>query len=66
VFKYIIEHISGELNVWADILSIWGAGYKRKEVNASALMGTMFEVPLQITTAEATLPKVSCWRRRKQ
>jgi hypothetical protein len=40
----------------ADILSSWGAGYKTKEVSASPLMGTMFEVPLQMTTAEATLP----------
>jgi hypothetical protein len=23
VFKYTIEHISGELNLWADILSRW-------------------------------------------
>jgi phage-related protein len=58
VFKYTIEHISGELNLWADILSRWGAGYKRKEVSGSALMGTMFKVPLQMTKAEATLPKL--------
>jgi hypothetical protein len=58
VFKYTIEHISGELNLWADILSRWGAGYKRTEVSGSALTGTMFEVPLQMTTPEAALPKL--------
>jgi hypothetical protein len=58
VFNCTIEHISGELKRWAAILPRWGAGYKRKEVSASALMGTMFEVPLQVTTAEVTLPKL--------
>jgi hypothetical protein len=25
-FSYIIQHVSGEVNVWADLLSRWGAG----------------------------------------
>jgi Integrase zinc binding domain len=58
VFKYTIEHISGELNLRADILSRWGAGYKKKEVSASVLMGTMFVITPQMKTTEATLPRL--------
>ena len=34
-YNYSIEHIAGELNVWADLLSRWGAGPKQVVANAA-------------------------------
>ncbi|KAE8980660.1 hypothetical protein PR001_g23652 [Phytophthora rubi] len=30
-FQYIIEHVPGEVNVWGDLLSRWGAGQVRED-----------------------------------
>ncbi|KAI9991399.1 hypothetical protein PInf_019080 [Phytophthora infestans] len=35
-FRYMIEHVPGEVNVWSDLLSRWGAGQERIEDRAFA------------------------------
>jgi RNase H-like domain found in reverse transcriptase len=58
VFNYIIEHINGTANVWADIVSRWGAGYQRDQVAAPHLLGALFQAPYQLAESERTLPNL--------
>jgi hypothetical protein len=58
VFNYVFEHINGRANVWADILSRWGAGYQLDQVAATYLLGALFKAPYQLAESERTLPNL--------
>jgi hypothetical protein len=57
-FNYVIEHINGTANVWADILSRWDAGYQPDQVAATHLLGALFQAPYQLAASERKLPNV--------
>lgn len=63
VFNYIIEHIPGEENCWADLLTRFGAGLGALDVPAENVLGTIFEAPPQLSGAkEYKLPSINDYR----
>jgi RNase H-like domain found in reverse transcriptase/Integrase zinc binding domain len=58
VFNYVIEHIVGEDNVWADLLSRWGSSGGGKLVPASNVLGALFQAPFQVADSPPELPSL--------
>ena len=44
-FQYVIEHIKGEDNIWADIMTRWGAGVKTEVSDVRAVRRLTAHVP---------------------
>jgi hypothetical protein len=59
-YNYRIEHIAGELNVWTDLLTRWGAAVTKttsKPRNDSTLRyGSLFVAPLAMDTSNCDFP----------
>ena len=66
-FPYVIEHIEGTSNVFADILTRWTKGY-RKERNALRTVYSLIESSSQIIPAadEFKWPKLNAMRRSQK
>jgi RNase H-like domain found in reverse transcriptase/Integrase zinc binding domain len=58
VFNYVIEHIVGEGNVWANLLSRWGSSGGGKQMPASNVLGALFQAPFQVADSPPELPSL--------
>jgi RNase H-like domain found in reverse transcriptase len=59
-YNYRIEHIAGELNVWTDLLTRWGAAVtettSKPRKDSTLRYGAMFVAPLAMDTSNHDLP----------
>ena len=56
-FRYVIEHLPGEINVWADMLTRWAVSPKRK-VDATKVLRAKLLMLASINPG--TNPKLDC------
>jgi hypothetical protein len=59
-YNYRIEHIAGELNVWTDLLTRWGAAVTKTtstpRKNSTLHYGALFVAPLVMDTSNYDIP----------
>lgn len=75
VFNYVIDHIPGKDNCWADLPSQFGSGEGASNVPAEHVLGIVFQAPPQIcaskyfklpTVADFNKCQQECFRRGKE
>lgn len=59
-YNYRIEHIAGELNVWTDLLTRWGAAVtkttSKPRIDSTVRYGALFVAPLAMDTSNHDFP----------
>jgi Integrase core domain/Integrase zinc binding domain len=59
-YNYRIEHIAGELNVWTDLLTRWGAAVtkttSKPRIDSTIRYGALFVAPLAMDTSNHDFP----------